>query len=67
MLISETHFTDKSYLKLSKYTVYHRNYPAGTGRGGTDVIIVLNCIYFGSRNPEDIEEVNVQQYKPQNN
>jgi hypothetical protein len=29
--------------------------------------IVLYCIYFGSRNPEDIEQVNVQQYKPQNN
>jgi hypothetical protein len=29
--------------------------------------LVLYCIYFGSRNPEDIEQVNVQQYKPQNN
>jgi hypothetical protein len=31
------------------------------------VCIVLYCIYFGSRNPEDIEQVNVQQYKPQTN
>lgn len=30
MLISETHFTDKSYLKLSNYAVYQMNYPAGT-------------------------------------
>jgi hypothetical protein len=29
--------------------------------------IVLYCIYFGPRNPEDIGQVNVQQYKPQNN
>jgi hypothetical protein len=35
MLISETHFTDKSYLKLPKYT----NHPAGTARGGTAIII----------------------------
>jgi hypothetical protein len=27
MLISETHFTEKSYLKLLNYTVYHTNYP----------------------------------------
>jgi hypothetical protein len=30
MLISETHFTEKSYLKLPNYTVYHTNHPAGT-------------------------------------
>jgi hypothetical protein len=33
MLISERHFTDKRYLKLPKYTVYHTNHPAGTARG----------------------------------
>jgi hypothetical protein len=27
MLISETHFTDKSYLKLCNYTVYHTILP----------------------------------------
>jgi hypothetical protein len=31
------------------------------------VLCVLYCIYFGPRNPEDIGQVNVQQYKPQNN
>jgi hypothetical protein len=30
MLISETHFTEKSYLKLLNYTVYDTNHPAGT-------------------------------------
>jgi hypothetical protein len=39
MLISETHFTDKSYLELPKYTVSHTNHPAGTARGGTAIII----------------------------
>jgi hypothetical protein len=30
MLILETHFTQKGYLKLLNYTVYHTNHPAGT-------------------------------------
>jgi hypothetical protein len=34
MLISETHLTEKNYLKLPRYTVYHTNHPAGTARGG---------------------------------
>jgi hypothetical protein len=39
MLISEKHFPEKSYLKLSNYAVYHTNHPAGTARGGTAIII----------------------------
>jgi hypothetical protein len=39
MLISEMHFTEKSYLKLLNYAVYHTNHPAGTARGGTAIII----------------------------
>jgi hypothetical protein len=38
MLISEMHFTEKSYLKRPNYTVYHTNHPAGTA------IIIKNCI-----------------------
>jgi exonuclease III len=39
MLISETHFTEKRYLKLFNYTVYHTNHPTGTARGGTAIIV----------------------------
>jgi exonuclease III len=39
MLISETHFTEKSYLKRPNYAVYHTNHPAGAARGGTAIII----------------------------
>jgi exonuclease III len=39
MLLSETLFTQKSCLKLSHYTIYHTNHPAGTARGGTAIII----------------------------
>jgi endonuclease/exonuclease/phosphatase family metal-dependent hydrolase len=39
MLISEKHFTEKKYLKLPNYTVYHTAHPAGTAQGGTAIII----------------------------
>jgi exonuclease III len=39
MLISETHFTDKSYLKLCNYTVCHTNHPAGTARSGSAILL----------------------------
>jgi hypothetical protein len=39
MLISETHYTEKSYLKLPNCAAYHTNHPAGTARGGTAIII----------------------------
>jgi hypothetical protein len=39
MLISETYFTEKSYLKLPNCTVCHTNHPAETVQGGTAIII----------------------------
>jgi hypothetical protein len=39
MLLSETHFTLKSYLRIPHYTIYHTNHPTGTARGGTAIII----------------------------
>jgi hypothetical protein len=43
MLVSETHFTHKTYPKIHHYAVYHTNHPAGTASGGT-VIIIKNSI-----------------------
>lgn len=39
MLISETHFTSKSYLKIPNYTIYNTNHPDGRARGGSAIII----------------------------
>lgn len=39
LLISETHFTHKSYFKVPKYSIYHTLHPDGTAHGGTAVII----------------------------
>jgi exonuclease III len=43
MLISDMHFTEKSYLKVPNYTTYHTDHPVGTARGST-AIIIKNCI-----------------------
>jgi hypothetical protein len=42
MLISQTHFRDKSYLKLRNYTVYYTNHPAGTARGGSAILLKIS-------------------------
>jgi hypothetical protein len=39
MLISEKHFAEKSYLKISKYSIYHTNHPARTAGGSTAILI----------------------------
>lgn len=39
MLISETHFTNKTYLNIPRYTIYNTNHPDGTAHGGTAIIV----------------------------
>jgi hypothetical protein len=39
MLVSETRFTDRSYVRIFGYTVHHTNHPSGNAQGGTAVII----------------------------
>jgi hypothetical protein len=43
-LTSETHFTDKSYLRLPNYTDYHSSHSAGTARDGSAIIIIKSSI-----------------------
>lgn len=38
-LISESHFTKQSYIKIHGYTTYHSIHPSNTARGGTSIII----------------------------
>lgn len=42
MLISETRFTNKSYIKIPKYNIYDTKHPDGRGHGGTAIIIKSN-------------------------
>jgi exonuclease III len=39
MLISETHFTDRSYFNMPKYLTYSTNHPDTTAHGGTAILI----------------------------
>lgn len=42
MLVSETHFTNRSFLKINKYTLYDTKHPDGTAHGGTAILIKSN-------------------------
>jgi len=39
LLVSETHFTNRSYLNIPYYSIYHTEHPDGIAHGGTAVII----------------------------
>ena len=46
MLISETHFTDKNYLKIHGYNFYHTQHPSGKAHGGTGNIIKSSIKHY---------------------
>ncbi|KAL7291223.1 hypothetical protein TKK_0014836 [Trichogramma kaykai] len=46
MLISETHFTNKSYLKIPNYIIYDTQHPSGRAHGGTALIIKSSIKHF---------------------
>lgn len=39
LLISETHFTSRSYFNIPKYKLYYTNHPDGTAHGGSAILI----------------------------
>ena len=41
LLISEIHFTTKSYIKIPNYRIYDTRHPDGTAHGGTAIIIKI--------------------------
>jgi hypothetical protein len=45
MLISETHFTAKSSIRIPNYSIYDTQHPDGTAHGGT-AIIIKNTIKY---------------------
>ena len=46
MLISETHFIDKNYLKINGYNFYHTQHPSGKAHGGTVIIIKTSIKHY---------------------
>jgi exonuclease III len=46
MLISETHFTDRSYFKIPHYITYYTNHPDNTAHAGTAILIKNTIQHF---------------------
>ena len=46
LLVSETHFTKKSFIRIPNYKVYHTLHPDGSAHGGTAVIIKNKISHF---------------------
>lgn len=46
MLISETHMTTKSHVKIPNYCIYTTEHPSGRAHGGTAVIIRSNIQHY---------------------
>jgi exonuclease III len=40
LLVSETHFTDRTVLKIPNYSFYHCNHPDGTAHGGAAILLI---------------------------
>lgn len=57
MLISETHFTQKSYFTIPNFNVYHTNHPDGTAHAGTAIIIRRNIKHYER---EEYQQENIQ-------
>src|SRR6187551_776723 len=45
-LISETHLTNQSYVKLRGYKIYHTVHPLNNARGGSAVVIKENIVHY---------------------
>ena len=39
LLVSETHFTSKTYFEISNYKTYHTIHPDGTAHGGSAILV----------------------------
>jgi hypothetical protein len=49
LLVSETHFTERRYMKIPNYNIYHTTHPDETAHGGTAVIIRPNLKHHCNR------------------
>jgi len=57
LLVSETHFTERSYMKIPNYNIYHTTHPDKTAHGGTAVIIRRNLKHH---TPAEYKQANIQ-------
>lgn len=62
MLISETHFTNKNYLRMPNYTIHTSNHPDNKAHGGTAIIISNKINHHAIENisTEYLQATNIQ-------
>jgi exonuclease III len=48
LLISESHTTEQSVIKIPYYTIYYANHPDGTAHAGSALIIKLQLKHYTS-------------------
>lgn len=46
LLVSETHFTNRNYIKISNYTAYNTNHPDGKAHADTAIIIKKDIKHY---------------------
>jgi len=46
MLISETHFTTKTYFYIPGYKLCHTNHPDGSAHGGTAILVKDTIMFY---------------------
>lgn len=61
MLISETHFTNKTFFKINGYSVYDTQHPDGKAHGGTAVLIKKRIKHYehSKYDKEHIQATNI--------
>lgn len=61
LLISETHFTSRSYFKIPGYTIYYTNHPDNKAHGGSAILIRSNIKHhlLGSYCKHHIQATNI--------
>lgn len=45
MLLSETHLTERSFVKIPQYHTYNTNHPSGSARGGTAIMVRQSIVH----------------------
>jgi exonuclease III len=61
MLISETHFTTRSYFKIPNYVIHDTQHPDGTAHGGIAILIKSDIKHYlhGHYNLEHLQATSV--------
>lgn len=62
VLVSETHFSEKSFLKIPNFKIFCTNHPNNRAQGGTAIIINKNikCVALESYREEHLQATSVQ-------